>query len=242
MSCKLLIECQLHWLCCNKSTVCAALLIAGPQHSSAVPHPGQQAGTNCTCLQQIHWFVHCCTYLYCLQDNNIPVPRHILVNRQAPEPPPQQQDDELTTSSGSAASSPRAASPPPSSAPFAQQQQQQPSRLSQSSSGTLQQQGSAGGQQLSQQSSYCSSQAGGQQQLQQAGPSGAMTVASSSARSSMQGSTPGIALPDPPGFIEGEDCVELNGVRIDKPFVEKPVSGEDHNIYIYYPHSMVSGL
>lgn len=48
-------------------------------------------------------------------------------------------------------------------------------------------------------------------------------------------------LPDPPGFIEGEDYVELNGVRIDKPFVEKPVSGEDHNIYIYYPHSMVRG-
>lgn len=49
-----------------------------------------------------------------------------------------------------------------------------------------------------------------------------------------------ILLPDPDGFVEGEDYVELNGVRIDKPFVEKPVSGEDHNIYIYYPHSMVS--
>lgn len=50
----------------------------------------------------------------------------------------------------------------------------------------------------------------------------------------------GIVLPDPEGFIEGEDYVELNGERIDKPFVEKPVSGEDHNINIYYPHSMVS--
>jgi inositol hexakisphosphate/diphosphoinositol-pentakisphosphate kinase len=36
-----------------------------------------------------------------------------------------------------------------------------------------------------------------------------------------------------------EDYVELNGMRIDKPFVEKPASGEDHNIHIYYPHSMV---
>uniref|UniRef100_A0A383W065 Inositol hexakisphosphate and diphosphoinositol-pentakisphosphate kinase n=1 Tax=Tetradesmus obliquus TaxID=3088 RepID=A0A383W065_TETOB len=174
-----------------------------------------------------------------LMDNNIPVPRHILVNRQPPEEK-QQPDDELTTSSGSAASSPRAGSP----APQQQQQQQQVSRISHSSSGPLQQQGSASGQALSQQSSYCSSQAGGQQQQQQlqGGASGTMTAASSSARSSMRGSTPGVALPDPPGFIEGEDCVELNGVRIDKPFVEKPVSGEDHNIYIYYPHSMGGGV
>jgi len=38
-----------------------------------------------------------------------------------------------------------------------------------------------------------------------------------------------------------EDYVELDGVRIDKPFVEKPASGEDHNVHIYYPHSMVGG-
>lgn len=46
---------------------------------------------------------------------------------------------------------------------------------------------------------------------------------------------------DPPGFVEGEDYVEFDGVRIDKPFVEKPVSGEDHNINIYYQHAMVGG-
>lgn len=36
-------------------------------------------------------------------------------------------------------------------------------------------------------------------------------------------------------LVEGDDHVEVNGEVFNKPFVEKPVSAEDHNIYIYYP-------
>ena len=36
---------------------------------------------------------------------------------------------------------------------------------------------------------------------------------------------------------EFDDHVEINGVTFNKPFVEKPVSAEDHNIYMYYPTS-----
>eukprot|EP00667_Euglena_gracilis_P000680 EG_transcript_680 len=47
---------------------------------------------------------------------------------------------------------------------------------------------------------------------------------------------------DPEGFIERENYVELNGVRIEKPFVEKPCDADDHNINIYYPSSMGGGV
>ena len=36
-----------------------------------------------------------------------------------------------------------------------------------------------------------------------------------------------------PGFEEHEDYVELDGKRIDKPFVEKPADAENHNCLLY---------
>ncbi|POM60006.1 Inositol hexakisphosphate and diphosphoinositol-pentakisphosphate Kinase, partial [Phytophthora palmivora] len=42
-------------------------------------------------------------------------------------------------------------------------------------------------------------------------------------------------------LIEHDNYVEINGVRINKPFVEKPANAEDHNVYIYYPTSAGGG-
>ncbi len=40
---------------------------------------------------------------------------------------------------------------------------------------------------------------------------------------------------------EFDDHIEVNGVSIHKPFVEKPVDADDHNIAIYYPTSAGGG-
>jgi len=40
---------------------------------------------------------------------------------------------------------------------------------------------------------------------------------------------------------EFDDHIEVNGVNIQKPFVEKPVNADDHNIAIYYPTSAGGG-
>ncbi|RLN14449.1 hypothetical protein BBJ28_00002726, partial [Nothophytophthora sp. Chile5] len=40
---------------------------------------------------------------------------------------------------------------------------------------------------------------------------------------------------------EHDNYVVINGVRVNKPFVEKPADAEDHNVYIYYPTSAGGG-
>jgi inositol-hexakisphosphate/diphosphoinositol-pentakisphosphate 1-kinase len=36
-------------------------------------------------------------------------------------------------------------------------------------------------------------------------------------------------------LVETEDAVCINGLELRKPFVEKPLDADDHNVYIYYP-------
>ncbi|KAJ4882791.1 Phosphoglycerate mutase-like family protein [Raphanus sativus] len=43
-------------------------------------------------------------------------------------------------------------------------------------------------------------------------------------------------------FVEEEDFIEVRGEVFWKPFVEKPVNGDDHSIMIYYPSSAGGGM
>ena len=43
-------------------------------------------------------------------------------------------------------------------------------------------------------------------------------------------------------FEEHEEYIMLDGVKMEKPFVEKPVNAEDHNVRIYYSRADGGGM
>lgn len=46
----------------------------------------------------------------------------------------------------------------------------------------------------------------------------------------------------PDQFVESEDFIKLGNEKMSKPFVEKPLNAEDHNVCIYYPSSSGGGV
>ena len=55
-----------------------------------------------------------------------------------------------------------------------------------------------------------------------------------------------LSLPLPPAstsdtLIETDDTIEVEGHVFHKPFVEKPISAEDHTVHIYFPSDYGGG-